>query len=65
MKTRLSTFLTTACFALFYSSLALAPPAQPPAGPPPWDWPGHSHMWGGGWGFWWIFPSWVRSKKQP
>jgi putative membrane protein len=21
-----------------------------------WDWPGPWHMWGGGWGFWWIFP---------
>jgi uncharacterized membrane protein len=55
MKTRLSTFLTAACCALLFPVFALAQPAQPPAAPPPWDWPGHWHMWGG-WGFWWIFP---------
>jgi putative membrane protein len=24
--------------------------------PGPWNWPGPWHAWGGGWGFWWIFP---------
>lgn len=31
--------------------------AQATQTPQPWDWPGPWHMmWGGGWGFWWIFP---------
>lgn len=34
------------------SASALAS-AQQAADAPSWYWP---HMWGGGWGFWWIFP---------
>jgi putative membrane protein len=58
MKTKLSAFLALTFFALSYPLLALAQQAQPPTGPqhPPWDWPGPWHMWGGAWGFWWIFP---------
>jgi putative membrane protein len=57
MTVKLSTTLATIWFAFLHSSFAFAQPTQPPAGPPPWDWPGHWHMWGGGgWGFWWIFP---------
>jgi putative membrane protein len=57
MKTNLSAFLTLAYFALFHPLLALAQQNQPGPQQPPWDWPGHWHMWSGGfWGFWWIFP---------
>lgn len=51
MKTKYA--IAVSLFALAYAPFALA---QPPGGPPPWDWPEHWHMWGGGWGFWWIFP---------
>jgi uncharacterized membrane protein len=60
MKAKLATFLTTTCFALFYSSLAFAQPSQLPGPQPsPWDSPGHWHMWHGGWGFWWMFPMFI------
>jgi putative membrane protein len=52
MKTKRSAFLTVTLFALFHPLLALAQQTQQP----PWDWHGPGHMWGGGWGFWWIFP---------
>jgi len=35
---------------LFATTLA---DAQQASDPPSWYW---HHMWGGGWGFWWIFP---------
>ena len=54
MKTKLSMFSTLAFFAVFHPLLVLAQQTQQPTGP--WDWPGPWHMWGGGWGFWWIFP---------
>jgi putative membrane protein len=54
MKTKLSAFLILFFFALLHPLLAFAQPtgSQQPA----WDWPGPWHMWGGGWGLWWIFP---------
>jgi len=52
MKTKCSAFLTFALFALLHPLLAFAQQPQQP----PWDWPGHWHMWHGGLGFWWIFP---------
>jgi putative membrane protein len=54
MKSKLSTFLTLAFFSLFHPVLAFAEQAQQP--PYPYDWHGPGHMWGGGWGFWWIGP---------
>lgn len=49
MATKRAASMTTVIFALFYPMLASA---QQPS----WDWPGPWHMWGGGWGFWWMFP---------
>ena len=45
-------------FALIHSVLAFAQQTQEPAGSPPapWSWHGPGHMWGMGWGFWWIGP---------
>lgn len=54
MKTRLLTLLTLTFFALSHPLLALAQQTDPPY--PPWGWPGHGHMWSGGWGFWWGGP---------
>ena len=57
MVTRLSVLLAPAFFGLVQPLLAFAQQTQQPAGPQPfWDCPGPWHMWGGAWGFWWIFP---------
>jgi len=58
MRTKLSPCLALAFLAMVNPLLAFAQQAQQPAGTqqPPWDWPGPWHMWGGGWGFWWVFP---------
>lgn len=44
-------------FLVYLAALALplVATAQPNQSPPSWG-PGPWHMWGGGWGFWWIFP---------
>jgi putative membrane protein len=54
MKTRLYAFLTLACFALVHPLRSWAQQADSQY--PPWGWPGHGHMWSGGWGFWWGGP---------
>lgn len=54
MKSKLVTFLTLSFFALLHPVLVLAQQADPQY--PPWGWPGHGHMWSGGWGFWWGGP---------
>ncbi len=51
MTTNRATNAVVALFVLFQPLLALAQQTQPQ-----WDWSGPWHMWGGGWGFWWIFP---------
>lgn len=58
METKRAAFLTVACFTLSHPLLTFAQQVQQPASPqyPPWEWSGPGHMWGGGWGFWWIFP---------
>ncbi len=58
MKTNLAVLWTPTFFALVHPWLLLAQQTPPPPFPqqPPWNWPGHWHMWGGGWGFWWFFP---------
>ncbi len=57
MKMKHSGLLSAAYFALFQPLLAIAQQTQQPTGPQPyWNCPGPWHMWGGGWGFWWIFP---------
>jgi putative membrane protein len=58
MSTKLSTGMTFVFFLLFHSVLVFAQQAQQPVDPrqPPWGWPGPWHMWGGGWGFWWVCP---------
>ena len=59
MATKLSALLTSAAFLVLYQPLlVLAQQTQQAPGPqqPFWNCPGPSHMWGGGWGFWWIFP---------
>jgi len=53
MKTRRFTVLPFALFVLFGPMSASAQQAQQPA----WDCPGPWHMWGGSWGFWWMFPA--------
>jgi uncharacterized membrane protein len=47
-----------ACIVLAGALPAFAQQLQQPAGPEqaPWNWPGPWHMWGAGWGFWWVFP---------
>ncbi len=43
--------------ALFMLLFPFAVVAQSTQSPSEWNWPGPWHMmWGGGWGFWWIFP---------
>lgn len=54
MKTRFLAFLALTYCVLFQPLLALAQPTDPQY--PPWGWPGHGHMWSGGWGFWWGGP---------
>jgi putative membrane protein len=58
MRTQRSALLASIFFMLLQPLLAVAQQTQQPTGPqpPPWGWPGPWHMWGGGWGFWWIFP---------
>ena len=50
-----SAFATLSALCMLLQPLsALAQASQSPQG---WDWPGPWHMmWGGGWGFWWVFP---------
>jgi uncharacterized membrane protein len=58
MATKLWTLSAPALFALSQPLLAIAQPAQGPAGSQQgWDCPAHWHMWGGGFGFWWVFPT--------
>jgi len=52
MKTRLTAFFSLACLAFLYPLLAHAQETQQPER----YWPGPWHMWGGGWGFGWMFP---------
>jgi len=54
MKSKRTLLLTVAAapLALFYPVLGWAQQSEHPA----WYGPGPWHMWGGGWGFWWIFP---------
>jgi putative membrane protein len=54
MKTNLSASLTLAVSSLLHPLPAYAQQVQQSTGA--WDWHGPWHMWGGGWGFWWIFP---------
>ena len=58
MATKLSVLLAPAFFGLVQPLLALAQQTQQPTGSqqPVWNCIGPWHMWGGGWGFWWIFP---------
>ena len=56
MITKLSVLLASVCFVLFEPLVALAQTQQPTGPQPLWNCPGPWHMWGGGWGFWWIFP---------
>ena len=56
MKTKRLALLTVSFFALFHPLLLVAQQTQQAIGPPPWEWPGHGHMWSGGWGYWWMPP---------
>jgi putative membrane protein len=49
---KLPTFLTLSLFTLLHPLLALAQQTDQPER----YWPGPWHMWGGGWGFGWMFP---------
>jgi putative membrane protein len=58
MSRKYSVSRIAGAFALIHPVLALAQQTQEPPGspPPPWSWHGPGHMWGMGWGFWWIGP---------
>jgi len=53
MFANLKTHAVSALLLAMQSTTVLAQATQ---SSPYADWPGHWHMWGGGWGFWWIFP---------
>lgn len=54
MKTRFLALVPLTFFALLQPQLSWAQQTNPQY--PPWGWPGHGHMWSGGWGFWWGGP---------
>jgi putative membrane protein len=58
MTSKPSFLLTSAFLVLLQPLAALAQQSQQPLAPqaPVWNCPGPWHMWGGGWGFGWIFP---------
>lgn len=55
MNPKLSAFLAAALFAPLSPLQALAQQTQQP----PWDCYGRPHMWGGGWGHFWMFPLFI------
>jgi putative membrane protein len=58
VATQLSTLSAAALLALAQPLVALAQPAQGPMGSQQgWDCPAHWHMWGGGFGLWWVLPT--------
>ena len=61
MTTKVSALLVAAFLGLSQPVLAFAQQTQQPSNPaqPYWNCPGPWHMWGGGWGFWWIFPLFI------
>ena len=58
MSRKFSVFRIAGAVTLIYPVLAFAQQTQEPSGSPPapWGWHGPGHMWGMGWGFWWIGP---------
>lgn len=54
MRTSRLAFLAASGLAAVYPILVFAQQSPDQGAPPPWRWYGPGHMWGFGWGFWFM-----------